>query len=333
MRVKILGIFFCIFLTACSQTIEVDNHDIKIVSYNVQNFFDGSDNGKEYSEFKIENGLWSAAKYNKRLSQFSNLLKSSEFSSADIIFFQEIENSSILKALLESGLSRRGFLYYGSVSNDTPLSIGFISKIKPISVTLHSVSGERAILGFECFLNSEQTFIYALHAKSQIGDEVENEKKRKEMAALMNTIKKQHYSANVIFIGDFNKDFALPYTEESAFIPVGYHSDKEIEAKGAFAITGDKTLIKRGVYYSPYLDNSLPLQADGTYYYKGEWSFLDNVLLNENLVDDLGLDFLSFGVIALEAMRTEQGIPARYEIEKGSGCSDHFAIEVNFTRR
>lgn len=327
MRYRISALFFFILLIAgCKQEIKQKN-TISIISYNLQNFFDGEDNGREYDEYLIGNGIWNSYKYGNRLKCLVDILKKAEFSDSDIIFFQEVENSNILKALLESGLSRRGFKYYGSVNNDTPLSIGFISKIKPVQVNLHSVVNERAVLAFECFINGEQTFIYALHLKSKLGDEADNSRRQKQMAILMRLLSCESMNSNVIFIGDFNVDFMQSYTENSAFIPLGFYTAKEILDISAFPITGDRRLVCDDVFYSPYLDISLPLKEKGTYYYKGEWSYLDNVLINRKLVDNYGLEFRSFGVLALPEMLKDGRINS-YDLEKGVGLSDHLAIKI-----
>jgi Endonuclease/Exonuclease/phosphatase family. len=299
---------------------------IKIISYNVQNLFDDREDGSEYEEYSLSSGLWNGEKYRARLERFSAELKKREFSSADIIFFEEVENAGVLKDLLESGLKKRGFLYYGAVGAGTPLSIGFISRIKPQSVTLHKADGERAILGFECFLCGEQVFIYALHAKSRIGGAAETDGQRRKTAELMNTLSGSHKGGNVIFIGDFNTDFLEPATEEGAFLNAAVFEEGR---EDRFYLTGNRALVSSTVFYSPYLDSSHLPPDSGTYYYNGRWYCYDGALLSPSLIDGVGLEYKDWNVINGEGREKSDGTPFSYNLGTGTGLSDHFAISLS----
>ncbi len=330
MKIKFLGLFFLLVLFSCKNELSTSG-GVKIISYNLQNFFDAKDNGAEYDEFLEKSSLWNESKYEVRVEKLFSLLKKDIFSSASVIFFQEVENDNILKLLLEKGLSRRGFSYYGCVNSGTPLSIGFISKIKPVSISSNATQTSRAVLGFECFINNEQVFLYVLHAKSQIGGEAETRKERKELASLLKILTDDKKGANIIILGDFNEEFSYSSDLSYGYVPLGLFEQESIEKAHSIPITGDKSLSNYEVFYSPFLDKTIPLNSDGTYYYDGAWSFLDNALISSSFIDEKGLEFEQFYVIKEKEM-VENGIPYRYDIQKGNGISDHFAIALEIGR-
>ncbi len=328
MKLKlIILILLTILLTGCKNEAKPLN-ELRMISYNLQNFFDAEDDGDEYDEFREFSKLWNQNKYAARVEQLFELLKTPPFSTSSIIFFEEIENEQILKTLLDKGLAKRGFLYYGCVNSGTPLSIGFISKVKPMAITSNATDTSRAVLGFETFINNEQVFVYVLHAKSQLGDEEESRWERKKLATLLKFLIQDREGANIIILGDFNEQFSYDADLEYGYVPIGLYTKEEIDDSLSVAITGDERKLENGVLYSPYLDKSLPLNGEGTYYYKGEWSMLDNVILSPPLKDDKGLSFKRFYIVKNEEL-LDKGVPYRYDMEKGKGYSDHLPIAVD----
>lgn len=325
MKLKLFILLTLTFiLIGCKNEIPTQN-EVRVISYNLQNFFDAEDNGCEYEEFQEGSKLWNDQKYEKRVDRLFELLKTFPFSSSSVIFFEEIENDGILKTLLVKGLAKRGFLYYGCVNSGTPLSIGFISKIKPNAITSNATDSSRAVLGFETLINNEQVIIYAIHAKSQLGDVEEGKRERKKLASLLKFLVQDRAETHIIILGDFNEQFSVNSGLDNGYVPVGVYSKTEIDDALSLAITGDERRLENGVLYSPFLDSSVSLNCEGTYYYKGEWSFLDNVLLSSSLKDDNGLEFKKFYVINNEEL-LDNGIPYRYDMEKGKGYSDHLPL-------
>ena len=72
--------------------------ELKIATFNVENLFDATIQGTEYSDFKTN---WNNAKFRAKLKNISNVIKDLN---ADIIALQEIENKGVLNELAkESG--------------------------------------------------------------------------------------------------------------------------------------------------------------------------------------------------------------------------------------
>ena len=102
--------------------------DLKIASYNVENFFDLSYDKTEYDEYIPNNkSLWNQRNFNIKLE---NIIKVIEDLDADIIALQEIENENVIK-LLKEKLPQ--YKYYTFSKYDTSsVGLGFLSKVKII---------------------------------------------------------------------------------------------------------------------------------------------------------------------------------------------------------
>ena len=78
-------------------SISLYGSNLKIASYNVENFFDLSYDKSEYNEFiPNNNSLWNQKNFNVKLN---NLIKVIDDIDADIIGLQEIENKNLMQLL------------------------------------------------------------------------------------------------------------------------------------------------------------------------------------------------------------------------------------------
>ncbi|AQW85970.1 putative endonuclease/exonuclease/phosphatase [Campylobacter pinnipediorum subsp. caledonicus] len=191
---KIIFIFFIpIFIFA--QT-------IKIATYNVENLFDGENNGNEYRDFKIGKSPWDYQKYKHKLANIKEVIKSID---ADIIALQEIENEDVLKELIKG--TDYKFISFKTTKN-APVGLGLISKLRPILTKSFSVAGvkTRDILKVS-FEEDEKIFsIFINHFPAFKKNGITSQKKaeRTLRVALEN-------EKNAIVLGDFNS----PYGKKS----------------------------------------------------------------------------------------------------------------------
>lgn len=311
-----------IFFLSCSQEEIKESEALTIISYNVQNLFDDLEVGTEYYEFKRHSG-WTTELYNKRISIFQQLFKGDNYADADVIFLEEVESREVLVALLDRGLRMRGFLYYGIIEDDNPISVGYISKISPKAVSVHSVGEQRPILCLELVKNNQQFVITCLHAKSNVGSEDECMKKRKEYARHISFLTEYYSRTPLIIIGDFNTEPRLDTCDMLADISCINVSNALSE--GCVPITGDINNCDGFVLYDLAYDRSIPLSSDGSYYYNGRWYIYDRALVNRTLIDcsyDLSFDILG------DETASEYGIPLSFERASGVGFSDHFAVKL-----
>lgn len=306
----ILFFLFLLFFTSCSP--ETESNVFTLTSWNAYCFFDGVDNSTEYTEFTSSNG-YTREKYRARIVScvryMTNLMRDS-----DIIILEEIESEDVLNDLLEGGLKRVGFTYYGLAQRkDGELAVGFISKIKPSSFSLHMTDSSRPILEIKLLFKGEMVTLLAVHLKSQLNDKSMREE---EMRLLLSLIEEKE-GENVIVIGDFNSDCILG--DEMGDVRKGNSF--------ILTLTGDGSKAHSGILFSPYIDYGSPAQG-GSYYYDGTWYTYDNALLTSSFFDGEGLEYLDFSIISSAEAKTTSGIPLKYDKSTGSGYSDHFAIKL-----
>lgn len=314
-----------ILLLSCSSETDQNDRDLTVISYNVQNLFDDLEVGTEYPEFKKYSG-WSSELYNKRLSLFQKLFKKEHYSDADIIILEEVESKEVLSALLDSGLRRRGFIYYGIVEDENPISVGYISKISMKTVTLHKTGDQRTLLCLEIMKNDMQLVIVALHAKSNVGDDDEAREKRKEYARHILFLSEYYERVPLIIIGDFNTE---PRTDTQDMLSDVACTKVEVAlSEGSVPITGEIEKADGFVLYDPSYDNYMPLSSDGSYYYNGHWYIYDRALVNRCLIDST-VD-ISFDILGDDTAST-YGTPLPFDRITGVGYSDHFAVKLKIS--
>ena len=100
--------------------------DLKIASYNVENFFDLSYDKTEYDEYIPNNkSLWNQRNFNIKLE---NIIKVIEDLDADIIALQEIENENLIK-LLKQKLPQYSYYNFTKYPSSA-VGLGFLSKFQ-----------------------------------------------------------------------------------------------------------------------------------------------------------------------------------------------------------
>lgn len=190
MRVLILILFWVFAL--CDE--------LKIATYNVENLFDGKNNGNEYLEFRIggKNSQWNENKYIEKLGEISKVL---EELNADIISLNEIENAEVLKELAEIS----GYKYHKfATTKNAPIGLGFLSKFPIISEMREVIFGvkTRPIFMIEVDLGGESLKLFTAHFPAyRNGDEV-----RKKVARHMLKLANENYKKSII-MGDLNSKF------------------------------------------------------------------------------------------------------------------------------
>lgn len=319
-------ILLCLLLAGCENQTDIKSEQsFTVVSWNVQSLFDSVDNGNEYAAFRQKQG-WSRARYNERISSLAEVLRNYDFSSADVIFFQEVENSTVLKDLLSAGLRRRGFIYYGVIDNITPISVGFISKIKPFDIIIHFADSQRPIMQTRFLLNGESISVFNLHAKSNLGEESENLRLRKEYARYLNKLVASSYDEKIILLGDFNTSIRLDTLDMLS--SAAAINSSEIITRHSLPVASSMDNLDYSVFYDPLLDSAMPFPGEGTYYYNGIWTLPDHILLSSSLVEFCSL--LEITILS-DYTSDSEGKPDGYDTSIWRGYSDHFPLRLTLT--
>ena len=313
---KILLGLIVVILTGCSLASEASPQEsITIASWNVQNLFDGSDDGTEYPEY-TKDGYWSDALYRLRLSDVETVLCYDKLSDADIIVLNEVENENVVKDILElKSIKKRGFRYYACAGESGgAIKTAVISRLVLSDAKIHSVDNARPVL--EVCVNSGSVHILAVHGKSKAGNEDGSADLRlalgKTLFEIADGILNENPYATVVIAGDMNED----WTDGNLMI-------------NSAALNGKATACplvvspqRNDMWYCFWLDNTLDLDSPGSYYYGGKWSCIDNILLSD------GSTLIDAGVVNKGILRKSDLTPDAWIRNLASGVSDHFPVWV-----
>ena len=302
---------FLFLLFSCSP--DAKSRGFSILTYNLYLLFDDKDDGDEYYPFTLSGG-YGEEHYLDRIEKYASLLCTEEYR-ADVFVFQEVESAKVLEDLIKAGLAKHGYKYYGIADNDNPISVGFISRISPKSISIHDSSSPRPIIELEFIISGEMVCVYMLHAKSRLDGGL---KERKEQLEHLSYLMERSSPALSIACGDFNED---PRFDENL-------SDFSYGLSPALCVTGDADSVSSDVYYSPTLDNAVP--SMDTYYYEGRWYSYDHILSNGAAFDGYGLELEQMKVLSNPEVVDSSGLPMKFDIETGLGYSDHLAVKAFF---
>ena len=261
-------------LLSCSPSPDKEERFV-IVTWNMCEFFDSREDGGEYAGWRESDG-WNDAKYNERIKKCVMYMVSN-FMDADVIVLEEVESSEVLISLLEGGMKKEGYIYYGIASDESDLSVAFISRIKPVSLRLLFVPSSRPMLSLDFDINGEMVRIIGVHLRSRLKEE-NKEIRREELLMLKDEAEK--CDCPLIIIGDFNID---PFIHKEEMCDTR-------EGETTLPLTGDGSRAYGGRLFSPYLDYASPL-IGGTYFFEGQWERLDNILLSSFFFDWEGIEY------------------------------------------
>ena len=301
-------------LLSCSPSPDKEERFV-IVTWNMCEFFDSREDGGEYAGWRESDG-WNDAKYNERIKKCVMYMVSN-FMDADVIVLEEVESSEVLISLLEGGMKKEGYIYYGIASDESDLSVAFISRIKPVSLRLLFVPSSRPMLSLDFDINGEMVRIIGVHLRSRLKEENE-EIRREELLMLKDEAEK--CDCPLIIIGDFNID---PFIHKEEMCDTR-------EGETTLPLTGDGSIAYGGRLFSPYLDYASPL-IGGTYFFEGQWERLDNILLSSFFFDWEGIEYEGTTIIKGGDASDYLGRPLKYDKSTGKGVSDHFALKSTFT--
>ncbi|MDR1869425.1 MAG: endonuclease/exonuclease/phosphatase family protein, partial [Treponema sp.] len=183
-----------------------------VMTWNVQNLFDGIDNGFEYDEFKQSAG-WSTEKYLGRINSISSAIRQIA-PLPDIIMLQEIESLKIFEDLARSISGGYSWSHFAN-NPGAVLGVGFLSKLPVSNTKAHSISVEgettpRPVLETRVQAGSGEFVIFVCHWKSKLGgDDVTESVRRASARVILRRIRElweNEPELGVIVAGDLNEN-------------------------------------------------------------------------------------------------------------------------------
>jgi endonuclease/exonuclease/phosphatase family metal-dependent hydrolase len=318
----------CFFASCSLLSINGRADCYKVVTWNVQTFFDAVRNGSEYPEFSKSYSNWSRDSYVCRLER---LCKAVNQFDADIIILQEIENKGILYDISNQladnswfGNKNYSFGCFASASGSA-VGCAVLSRYPLAGLTVHSLDIRRAdraqpslrpVMEVTVATGAKKLILYVNHWKSKSGDKQKSDIWRTWQESVLAGLiigritVPQPGTAGILACGDFNRDIA-EFTAENA---ENYPGMPEVMLHHICPGRRDSVSV-----YTPWLDGRI-CKIQGSYYYRGKWERIDHFFSAGNI------RITSFGAETEGPWIDKSGIPVKYSLYNGSGYSDHLPL-------
>lgn len=331
MKKIFLAILFSALIFSCAMNpAPTKKTSLKIVNWNVQTFFDGNNDGIEYSNF-IKSKKWGTEAYKARLKKLCSAINALD---GDLVILEEIENEGIVydisNFLAGNSWNPRKVYHYACFAKKKNSSIGcaVLSRAELSGMKVHSLdikseaSGApsmRPIIEVDLLSGNKgnkKLKIFVNHWKSKADGEAESEIWRRWQEGLLadkiSYAQKENPDAAIICAGDFNQDiseFCAAHTECNLDGAM-----QEEESPANILLRAPYSTLNAPVY-SPWPD----YEGGGSYNFRDKWERIDH--------------FFSCGKIrvtdfspATGEWSYDDGRPKPFKIYSLSGWSDHLPI-------
>lgn len=306
-----------------------------VMSYNCENVFDTChDEGYDDSEFLPESGKrWSRSRFYRKLKNIGKVVMAADsVRPVDVVCLLEVENDSVMTWLTaRTPLRHIGYKYIMTESDD-PRGIDIALMYSPFTFRPVEVRQLRPkidlrtrdvlfVSGVVC--SGDTLDFYAVHFPSKLSG-LRSDATRATIAewicADVDSVMRVRNRPYIIIMGDFNTSAA-----SSVFTKV-------MKAENAGKVSD----------YMPHsLYNLMAGRKPGSYKYRNQWSVIDHIIVNGNLLagtSSVRTSYTSSGILSLPFLlekdaaygglcpkRTYRGF--RYS----DGFSDHLPVYVRFS--
>lgn len=338
MRIS-LAALIVIINTFASEAQPGNKLGLKLVFYNVENFFDWTNDPKvNDEEFLPESSRrWSQFRFNDKASKLFKVFASmGEMDFPDIIGMTEVENSFVLNYLTKSTPMNK--IPMGIVHRDSPDPRGIdacilfrTDRLKllrtefiPVKQKNGTIQQTREIV-YASFQTKGKSVLHVFvnHWPSRRGGEMETQQKRNVVASLLrqktDSLFKTDPQAHIVITGDFNDE------------PFNASISKVLKAQSP-----ENNISNTSLYNLSF--NFLKTHKTGTLKYRGNWSVFDQIIVSGSLLgkNDLFTCLSCAGIYNNQFLmvedKTHMGfMPWRtYNgLKYSGGYSDHFPVYLN----
>jgi len=354
-------VFTAVMTAGCSVSesdteTEKSEQPLVLMTWNVNNLFDGKDNGNEYDEF-LESEGWSKEKYLGRIINLSEAIDTIE-PAPDIILFQEIESLAVLEDLALSVKKNYSHIHFAN-NQGSPIGLGIISifpllDIKVHSITINGETAPRPVLETRIQIKNDAFIIFACHWKSKIGGDDATENVRRASARVIlrriRELSEKEPELGIIIAGDLNENHDDFYRRGAkiicALLPddpycagvtgIRDAGEKEIEflQKDFLIISKNKPPLpvhfpeNSITFYSPWTGDLMTggELKTGSYFYKYNWETIDHFLVSGHFFNNSGLEYEKSMIVNTSHFVNANGLPVPYNSRTGRGLSDHLPL-------
>ncbi len=248
-----------------------------IMSYNVENLFDTINDPENDDDFTPSGKLkWNTQKYWEKLAHISQVIESVKIENGGqwpiVVGLIEVEHASCLNDLVaQRGLQEAGYeVAFMEGEDERGIDVGLLYRSKVmqlVSIKKHNVvlpdnDKTRHILEVVGKVNNELIVFYVNHWPSRSGGEEKSAPSRmlasETLSLVMTNSMKQYLNPDMVLMGDFND---YPTNQSVARLEL---------VNGRSFSNAMKTIV---------------LENAGSHYYKGEWGFLDQFIVNGELMN------------------------------------------------
>ena len=319
MITNVIYLTISLFTLSCSSPIK----PLSIGYWNVENLFDIFDDPiKNDEEFSI-GGRKNVTQeiYELKIQQSAEVLRDLN---VDVLGLSEVENAMVLEDLNFAYKERN----YKIIHFDSPDERGIDNALlydpnyfevissKPIPNTLPSGDKTRDILYVKGLYADELIHLFVNHWPSNYGGREKSIPKRAATAQLLvreiSSILSLNPSAEIILVGDFNED----------------PDEMNVQSLKTIGLNS-------------LMEPMLGVPKKGTYVYRGEDLFYDQIIIHESLRDQEGLALVpnSTYILDLPKYRQQEGnykhFPYRFWAGNNllGGYSDHLAVRIEIAKK
>jgi len=320
-----------------------DSGIITLMTWNVNNLFDGVDNGYEYDEF-LQSAGWSSEKYKGRISTISDAIGRIK-PKPDIMMFQEIESVVVLEDLAVSLPNTYPYCHFANNPGGS-VGLGIISRLplaetKTHSITVDSETTPRPVLEVRVQTENGDFILFVCHWKSKLGgDDATESVRRSSVRVILRRIRELNETEpeiGFLIAGDLNENHDEFFRQQSSVICALNPDDSycvklsNVMTEGQkdfFVISGNKPPVPVNfpqgtvTLFSPWLRDL----EDGSYFYKYNWETIDHFLISGHFFDNSGWEYEKVIRANFEPFTNASGIPVPYNAKTGLGMSDHLPL-------
>lgn len=344
---QLSAVFTACLMLFCACNDSRSAKSVRIISWNLQTFFDAQTDGTEYAEFRGTKSSWNREKYEARLDKLAAFIKENR---ADIYVFQEVENAAVLQDIANRCAGAVFFApkaLYGcfSAEKGAALGTGLLSRLPLEDIKIHRTDIRavrtlniknasdlrcvlqpplRPLLQISVRTGTQAFTLFACHWKSKSGGEKASDIWRGFQEALLadriRDMAEENPEQAVIVCGDFNRDLK----------EFDFNKDTR---KVCFTSDGGTIELCSGWINAPerrqpdsirQKDTGTELNT-GSYYFRNKWEKIDHFFYTASVNEIL------FYAVNTGAHADKKGIPLRYNPHTGSGYSDHLPLLFEFS--
>lgn len=299
------------------QPLEFDR-EFTLVSYNVENLFDQSDDEQSagYGDYRIEpNSSGERSNYGEpvrfegdmhsfsevKAEGIASVLRSIDPNGPAIVALMEIESEDALRlvhaAVRDLGYKERVFTASSKHPRVTAVGLGLLTKFPVEQVDLLQIPKvspreeiPRPILKVRLDVWGNPFYVYANHWKSKAGPESRRKAAAEALQADLSDILEKDPDADYTILGDLNSE----YNEDKVMTPRHDDTHGTTGINTVLKAQGDELAVAQGRRRIKFnLNYEVPRDRRRTHYSQGfGWSNFDHIIVGPAAYDQVGLSYV-----------------------------------------